>query len=337
MRRILIDEDVISRATDFAKAMRGEDASLKEWDEGDKPKERLEALRMVLHEKAETEEMGKYVDTVIEKYDELLLLNPDAFKDVYEQYFMKWDGELKKKIVYKGKEKEFYKHVIDCMGYADIRSSLLRYFTKEQGIKTCVYCNAQYAVTTEEYTDKNNQTKRVGTYQFDHYWPESDYPFLCTSFYNLQPCCATCNQSKKDRKALFNLYTDKKDKLDVFRFELTPDKALTAYVGKDMENLEVKLTITNTDYTDLLNNHQDLFHIDLIYAQHIETVQRIIVKLRANSDYYMISLQESLDALFPMGVEDPESFFFGFHMKKEHVHLQPLNMLVQDVVKSLRA
>lgn len=41
--------------------------------------------------------------------------------------------------------------------------------------------------------------------------------------------------------------------------------------------------------------------------------------------------------IYPMGVEDPESFFFGFHMKREHVHLQPLNMLVQDVVESLRS
>lgn len=334
MRRILIDTEVESMVADYVEAMKGEDTSLKEWDEGDKPTDRLDALRQVLLEKTETEEMAKYVETVIEKYDELLLLIPDAFKDTYELYFKKWDGELKKIVSYKGKEKEFYKHVIDCMGYADIRSNLLRYFTKEQGIKTCVYCNAQYAVTTEEFTDKNHHIKRVGTYQFDHFWPESDYPFLCTSYYNLQPCCTTCNQSKKDRKALFNLYTDKEGKLDVFKFELTPDKALAAYVDHDMENLEVRL---NSEDKTLLKNHQDLFHIDLIYAQHIEMVQRIIVMLRANSDYYMISLQESLDALFPMGVEDPECFFFGFHLKKEHVHLQPLNMLVQDVVEILRS
>jgi len=43
------------------------------------------------------------------------------------------------------------------------------------------------------------------------------------------------------------------------------------------------------------------------------------------------------DILFPFGVEEPENFFFGFHLKKEHVHLQPLNMLVQDVVEMIRA
>ena len=164
--------------------------------------------------------------------------------------------------------------------------------------------------------------------------PESKYPFLCTTYYNLQPSCATCNGSKLQEEAKFNLYTEKEDEVEPFWFELTPDKAVTAYVNQDMDKLEVKL---NSSDGELLKNHQDLFHIDLIYAQHIETVQRIIVMLRANSDYYMISLQESLDALFPMGVEDPECFFFGFHMKREHVHMQPLNMLVQDVVKVLRA
>ena len=52
---------------------------------------------------------------------------------------------------------------------------------------------------------------------------------------------------------------------------------------------------------------------------------------------YMQSLKESLDTLFPFGVDEPESFFFGYHLKKEHVHLQPLNMLVQNVVEMIRA
>ena len=139
---------------------------------------------------------------------------------------------------------------------------------------------------------------------------------------------------KLARTALFNLYTDKKEELDVFRFKLTPDKAVMAYVKDDLDSLEVKLKCDSSQ--DLLENHQGLFHIDLIYAEHVDVVKRIIVILQANSDYYRQSLSESVGRLFPNGVEDPEYFFFGYYMKKENVHLQPLSKLVQDVVEGLR-
>jgi 5-methylcytosine-specific restriction endonuclease McrA len=64
-------------------------------------------------------------------------------------------------------------------------------FALEMDIKSCVYCNAHLAATT-----KNNNGTYKGTYELDHFYPKSKYPYLCTSFFNLQPCCAHCNESK---------------------------------------------------------------------------------------------------------------------------------------------
>lgn len=100
-----------------------------------------------------------------------------------------------------------------------------------------------------------------------------------------------------------------------------------------MDKLEVKLKCDND--MELLNNHQELFYIDLIYAEHIDLVKRIIILLRNNDDYYQQSLQEGVAELFPNGVEDPGYFFFGYYMKKENIHLQPLSKLVQDMVAVL--
>ena len=332
MRRILIDDVVAGRAHEFADVMVSNKDKKVNWQKLQMPLERLKRFFSFLRSQHLIRE-AQYVYTIIFYYDALLTLQPDWFEKIYKIWFQQWDDILNTSIDYNNEKKEFYKHVIDCMRYKDIRSNLMRAYMKEQRIKTCVYCNAQYAITTEEFVE-DGQRKRIGTYQFDHFMPESKYPFLCTSYFNLQPSCATCNGSKLQQSAMFNLYTTKFDEVAPFWFELTPDKALMAYVAQDMESLEVKLASGNSE---LLKNHQDLFHIDLIYAQHIEVVQRIIVMLRANSDYYMLSLKESLDSLFPLGVEDPESFFFGFHMKREYVHLQPLNMLVQDVVETINA
>lgn len=332
MRRILIDSTVEARAKEFAKVMKGNRPDKLDWG-NEMPKDKLKAFYNDLVKRSDREDYAKYVYHIIILYENLLVLTPDSFEPIYKRYFDKWDSLLKNEVEYNSKKKKFYEHVTDCMGYTKIQSKLMRQYMKEQRIKTCVYCNAQYAITTEEF-EENGVWKRMGTYQFDHRMPKSVFPFLSTSYYNLQPSCPTCNQTKLARTALFNLYTDKKEELDVFRFELTPDKAVTSYVKDDLDSLEVKLKCDSSQ--ELLDNHQDLFHIDLIYAEHVDVVKRIIVILQANSDYYRQSLSESVGRLFPNGVEDPGYFFFGYYMKNENVHLQPLSKLVQDVVEGMK-
>lgn len=333
MRRILIDKAVENRAKEFAEVMRGNKPDKLEWGGGNTPLDKLKEFYRGLRKDPKTARHALYVYNIIVLYNNLLLLEPSKFNYVYESYFKQWDDILNDKIDYSGK-KPFYELIINCMGYTIIRSGLMREYMKDQRIKSCVYCNAQYAITTDKFKEKS-RTKRIGTYQFDHNWPESKYPFLCTSYYNLLPCCPTCNQTKLQRKADFNLYTTNPAELDVFRFELTPDKAVVAYVADDMDKLEVKLKCDRDTDSDMLANHQELFHIDLIYAVHIDVVQRVIIILRANGGYYRQSLKEGLDELFPMGVEDPGYFFFGYYMKKENVHMQPLSKLVQDVVSQI--
>lgn len=332
MRRILIDSAVEARAKEFADVMTGNRPDKLDWGKSGTPKEKLIAFYKELIKRPDYIDCAKYVYHVIILYENLLMLPPESFATLYEDYFQKWDCVLDCDVDY-GKSKKFYEHVIDCMGYAKIRSGLMRQYMKEQRIKTCVYCNAQYAITTEEFEEMGKK-KRIGTYQFDHNWPESLFPFLCTSYYNLLPSCPTCNQTKLQRKAEFNLYTKRTDELDVFRFVLTPDKAAIAYVSDDMDKLEVKLNCDKN--TVMLKNHQDLFHIDYIYAEHLDVVKRIIILLRNNDGYYQQSLRDSVPELLPNGVEDPGYFFFGYYMEKKNIHMQPLSKLVQDLVAEMK-
>lgn len=331
MRRILIDKTIEERVREFAELMKGNRPDLLDWGTGNAPKEKLIAFYKELVKRADYIEHARYVYTIIILYENLLVLTPDMMGYVYEAYFKKWDDILTDEVEY-GSKKSFYEQVIGCMGYENIRSGLMRQYMKAQKIKVCVYCNAQPAITTEVFVE-NGRKKRIATYQFDHRMPESKFPFLCTSYYNLQPSCPTCNQIKRARTALFELYTRNKENLDVFRFELTPEKAVMAYVKEDMDRLEVKLHC-DSDMA-LLENHQKLFHVDLIYAEHMDVVKRIIVILRANSGYYRQSLQEGLNSLFDDGVDDPGYFFFGYYMNKENIHLKPLSKLVQDVVEEI--
>lgn len=208
----------------------------------------------------------------------------------------------------------------------------MRYYIHEQKIKTCVYCNAQYAITTDKFKDVDGKSKRVGTYQFDHFYPESKYPYLCTSFFNLHPSCPTCNDSKLQRLSFFNLYTEDVSAQDVFTFQLTPDKKIDDYMKDDMDQLGVSL---HSNDARLLANHKRLFHINEIYSQHTDVLQRLVVTLKNNRPEYRQSLKDSLTELFPNGVEDPQYFFFGYYMKSDLIHCQPLSKMVQDVVMQL--
>lgn len=329
MRRILIDHEVQKRAEEYAGVMTDNQPKKVTWKE--MPQQRLKDFFEYLWENGHYN-AGRYVYTIYYYYKTILLLKPSEFEDVYKRWFKQWDNVLNEKIDYKGNSLEFYKHVIDCMRYKDIRSGLMRQYMKDQKIKACVYCNGQYAIATEEFVE-DGQKKIIGTYHFDHFMPESKYPFLCTSYFNLQPSCPTCNITKSTRDAEFNLYTTDTNKQDVFWFELTPEKSLDAYVSEDMDKLEVKL---NSNNATLLENHQKLFHIDEIYEQHIDVVQELIVKMRDFSDSNQQATMDSVAILFPNGVDDPERFFFGYYMDKEYVHYRPLSKLAQDVVAIFR-
>ena len=329
MRRILIDYTVQRRAEEFAGVMTKNQPKKVSW--GEMPLQRLKDFFEYLWQHGRYD-AGRYVYTIICYYKTILILKPTEFKEIYIRWFKQWDNVLNEQITYKGKKQEFYKHVIDCMRYKDIRSGLMRQYMKDQNIKACVYCNGQYAIATEEF-DENGKKKMIGTYQFDHFKPESIYPFLCTSYINLQPSCPTCNNTKSTHDAEFNLYAIDTNEQDVFWFELTPEISLEAYVSEDMEKIGVRL---NSSDMTLLKNHQKLFHIDEIYEQHKDVVEELIVKMRNFSDSNQRATMESVAILFPNGVDDPERFFFGYYMDKNYVHYRPLSKLVQDVVAIFR-
>jgi 5-methylcytosine-specific restriction endonuclease McrA len=330
MRRIFIDDRIKIAANKYVRDLTAKGPNPMHWHKDNMPRQQLKTFAEYLRHSKEYK-YAKYVRGIVHHYRNLLKATPDEFSDYCDKFNAVKNIDLNRKFDYRGSTKEFYKHIIDCMRYKDLRSNLLRKFVKDLNIKACVYCNAQYAITTDSFADANGKEKIIGTYQFDHFLPESKYPFLCTSIFNLQPSCATCNGSKLDRDARFVLYTtNEEDNQDEFRFELLP---INAYVKDDLENLHVEL---KSDNKDLLDNHRNLFHIDQIYSQHTDVLQRVVVIMKSNNRAYRASLKESLTNLFPDGVQDPEYFFFGYYMQPEHIHLQPLSKMVQDVVKQLK-
>ena len=98
---------------------------------------------------------------------------------------------------------EFRNELIKRLGYSELRDNFYPEYFEKTGIKTCVYCNSQLALTVRIVGGP-----RKAKFQIDHYYPKSEYPCFSISFYNLYPVCGPCNNSKSASQINFNLYSD---------------------------------------------------------------------------------------------------------------------------------
>lgn len=82
-------------------------------------------------------------------------------------------------------EIEACKYVFDYSKIGDAA-----YWLMEQlNVRTCPYCNRNYTTFTA--------TKKMRP-DFDHYYPQSIFPYFALSFFNLIPSCSFCNRKKSD-------------------------------------------------------------------------------------------------------------------------------------------
>lgn len=70
---------------------------------------------------------------------------------------------------------------------------------------TCIYCNRQYSFNIEK-DGGSNDSNRFARPALDHWFPESVYPLMSLSLYNLIPSCTVCNSSAKG-DTIFRLNT----------------------------------------------------------------------------------------------------------------------------------
>lgn len=109
--------------------------------------------------------------------------------------------------------------ITDRMRYSKEARNLMLKYLKKNHFEVCAYCNFMPMPISE------NGGKYSQPGDLDHYRDKSSYPFLCTSFFNLFPCCSTCNRpgKKGTKKIAFYPYRERKQKVDsnpfIFSFD----------------------------------------------------------------------------------------------------------------------
>lgn len=195
------------------------------------------------------------------------------------------------------------------------------------GIKTCVYCNAQYAFSYDNGRDS------FQNYEIDHWMPKSKYPYLCTSFFNLQPRCPKCNKlkSSKDDILPFCLFTDDKSKLDPFDFSILHVSCAKYLATHDRDMLRI---IFSSNEPGLKDNMDALFHISTQYQAHKEMVEELIWKEQI---YNSTILDIYKDNFKQLGFKqtDFNRFILSNYDKDEDILKRPFAKMVQDIARQL--
>lgn len=374
MRRILITSEIKALAQQYAKKMENGNG----FQKGNSPKERLQKLSNALrrpstcikllkekagkgHPAVYTKHKGnlfiapaKYVEAIYDGYDGLNDLLPSEYDCVIGQ---KLDriisntilSEIRIKIRSK-KEQPFFELIVEAMNYDKVQKEILPEYIRRMGIKTCTYCNAQFATTaylqTIKAAKKGLFTVRetpISCYDLDHNKPKSHFPYLCTNFYNLQPSCSSCNRRKNDRSLKFSLYYEAGEQnVRPLHFTLNSKDLITfrtlnqcsnikAYLCNDGEDTPPSLA----DTTSIAGEFNMKLGVQDIYNEYSDIVEEILWKHKIYSTGLMSALERQLPTLGLDEFDTKRFILGGYYTQDKDFLKRPFSVLKEDIWNQL--
>lgn len=271
-----------------------------------------------------------YIKQIERLYPIIIRLQPEYYEWFHRRYFevLTHNLDLSKQIQYGANTKKFYEWVSERMRYDDVRSSWLLPFIKQLNIKTCCYCNAQYATTFIKGDDS------MASYDLDHYYPQSKYPYLSTSFFNLIPSCGCCNRHKSNQDVFhYPLYVNKHKKM--LQFNVEPKSIIQYWLTANPQMLKIDIIDGKDALPGFADDYDRVFHIRKIYTAHIDEVEEILWKSRIYNDSYREQLRQSFSKLFAHESDKFLRLYYGFLIKESDILKRPLSKMKQDIAKQI--
>jgi len=182
-------------------------------------------------------------------------------------------------------------------------------------ISVCPYCNRNFIYNVDE--------KR--TCELDHFYPESKFPFLAMSFYNLIPSCGTCNHFKSSTVISYNPYCDEIKLLDK-RFKL---KILGTEFYNKKNDIEIEIIEDN------LKENINLFHLKNLYKEHSDIALELIKKKNMYSDDYIEILFKQYEGTLFKNKEQLIGMVLGNYISDDELSKRPLAKLTRDIAEEL--
>ncbi len=208
----------------------------------------------------------------------------------------------------------------------------MSYFLSENlDANTCTYCNRTYTLTVYEQSGVGEFEGLIRP-EFDHWLPQSLYPDLALSYFNLIPSCKLCNSSLKHKKKvdLDNYIHPYIDKEDGFNFRYIPLSDGHYAVNTVIES-------TNAAMCNKIKNTLKLFRIQEIYNAHAPfELQDIMDLANANSKDYVEPLIRNIIRDLGVTTRDAYRMIFGIEFEKDLFLNRPFSKFKMDILKQLK-
>jgi hypothetical protein len=203
--------------------------------------------------------------------------------------------------------------------------------TRKLGIKVCPYCNKNWINTVFDEDEG-----KVTNPQLDHFFPQSEFPVLRLSFYNLIPSCESCNSRIKGELflPLHKYIHPHYEGFDPeYYFNPIPlDTASSQGVGENYQiSLEVK---DSSEKFEKVSNSFNFFKIENIYKPHVDIISEIYFK---QTKYGLTRIEDLLNNEMFKGMSIQESYriVFSNYFDEKDFNSRPFSKLTKDTLRSL--
>lgn len=297
---------------------------------------------------------SKYVKAIYDHYDGLNSLLPSEYAENISNYcdpiLAGYDvSKIRVKLPKKSLQ-PLFELIVEAMRYSKVQKDIMPKYIKELGIKTCVYCNAQFATTASvqeiKFAKKGKfsvKTIDASCYELDHNKAKSVFPYLCTNFYNLQPSCSSCNRRKNDRDLRFSLYYEvhETDIMPV-HFALAPVDVINFRIHNQCKGVKANLCNEGSDAPPSIQDNQSvagkmnhMLGIQGIYDEYDDVVEEILWKHKIYSKGFMTATENQIKALGIAGFDMKRFVLGGYYSDKDDFLKRPLSILKNDLWEQL--
>jgi hypothetical protein len=194
-------------------------------------------------------------------------------------------------------------------------------------IQYCPYCNENKVQIITRINSLTLAQKKMALLQLDHFYPQSRYPFLAVSFFNLIPGCSPCNAQLKletdfDIDTHFNPFHRRLD--DYFRFNL---RTLLISGERDVSinytNIAPSVDNQLKDF-EILNRYDDQSTKRLIF--------RLVIGFKNRSPKIVNSISQQLPGLFAGIVNEKDKLhLLNVPVSRKEINSVHLGKLKRDI------
>lgn len=283
---------------------------------------------------------------------ELITGNPEDLLNIYNEWIQYYctnqqqvslidvyTASTKKKLDDRSDEEReiisFIQSFLSIFDYDKLLTQKIKYeLAQKLDVKVCPYCNRNYTLTVQKRKTKKSRSINTRP-DFDHFFSKSKHPILALSFYNLIPSCSICNRTLKG---------DVEFSLDIqnghvhpylegfpeeVKFNYDP-KSVNESLGID-DACKIKLDYDENTFPKVKNN-DDVFGLNVIYAEHGDIAAEIIAKFYKTNGRYLEVLATQFNDL---NKEELYRIAFANYLNKEDFEKRPMAKLTKDIYDQL--